>query len=189
VLFQRLMKAPTLTGRKLLDQIDGLRLYVGVAERDDLARQQVPPLTTEEFHRLLPYALALGVERTWTDRFAATVGPAAAAAAVAGAGWYQGSSGSMGNLGGFSSGFGSAFGPVIILSLFWRRFTYKGAIAGVICGALVDLGWLLFLSSTGIYEIVPGFCAGFLAAVIVTLLDKKPTEEVTAIYDKAMSIQ
>jgi hypothetical protein len=81
VLFQRLMKAPTLTGRKLLDQIDGLRLYVGVAERDDLARQQVPPLTTEEFHRLLPYALALGVERTWTDRFAATVGPAAAAAA------------------------------------------------------------------------------------------------------------
>ena len=86
-------------------------------------------------------------------------------------------------------GFGAAFGPVIILSLFWRRFTYKGAVAGVVCGALVDLGWLLFLKSTGIYEIVPGFCAGFLAAVIVTLLDKKPAKEVTDVYDKAMEIK
>ena len=86
-------------------------------------------------------------------------------------------------------GFGAAFGPVIILSLFWRRFTYKGAVAGVVCGALVDLGWLLFLKSTGVYEIVPGFCAGFLASVVVTLLDKKPAKEVTDIYDKAMAIK
>jgi len=113
VLFRHLMKAPTRVGRALLDQIDGLRLYLGVAERDELATQKAPPLTTEEFHRLLPYALALGAERTWTDRFAATVGPAAAAAAVASAGWYQGSSGSMSNLGGFGSSLGSAFGSAI----------------------------------------------------------------------------
>ncbi len=84
-------------------------------------------------------------------------------------------------------GFGSAFGPVIILSLFWKRFTYKGAIAGVVTGALVDVLWLIFFTnSTGIYELLPGFVAGALAAVIVTLIDKKPSEEVVAIFDKGV---
>ena len=86
------------------------------------------------------------------------------------------------------AGFGSAFGPVIILSLFWRRFTYKGALAGVISGALVDVLWLAFLSgSTGIYELIPGFAVSMVVAVVVTLLDKKPSEEITAIFDAATS--
>lgn len=85
-------------------------------------------------------------------------------------------------------GFGSAFGAVIILSVFWRRFTYKGAVAGVIAGAVTDVLWLIFLSKpTGIYEILPGFIVSMLAAVIVTLLDKKPSEAVSAIYDAAMN--
>ena len=84
------------------------------------------------------------------------------------------------------AGFGSAFGPVVILSLFWRRFTYKGALAGVIAGALTDALWLVFLSgSTGIYELIPGFAVGMLASVVVTLIDKKPSEEVIAIFDEA----
>lgn len=83
------------------------------------------------------------------------------------------------------AGFGSAFGPVIILSLFWKRFTYKGAVAGVIGGAVVDVLWLLFMSSTGIYEIIPGFIVSAILAVVVTLLDKKPSEEVYRIYDEA----
>ena len=84
------------------------------------------------------------------------------------------------------AGFGSAFGPVVILSLFWRRFTYKGAIAGVVTGALVDVLWLAFLSApTGLYEIIPGFAAGFVAAIVVTLMDKKPSSEVTDIFDEA----
>ncbi len=83
-------------------------------------------------------------------------------------------------------GFGAAFGPVIILSLFWKRMTYKGAIAGVVCGAVVDVVWLLVLSgSTGVYEIVPGFVCGFIACVAVSLIDKAPSEEVVAIYEKA----
>ncbi|MBR3954674.1 MAG: sodium/proline symporter PutP [Clostridia bacterium] len=83
-------------------------------------------------------------------------------------------------------GFGSAFGPVIILSLFWKRTTYKGAIAGVVTGAVVDVVWLLTLSaSTGIYEIVPGFIAGLIACVVVTLIDKAPSKEVTDIFEKA----
>jgi hypothetical protein len=62
LLFAYLMKAPTTSGRRLLDQIEGLRLYLGVAERDELAAQKAPPLTPDQFHRMLPYALALGVE-------------------------------------------------------------------------------------------------------------------------------
>jgi len=84
------------------------------------------------------------------------------------------------------AGFGSAFGSVVILSLFWRRFTYKGALAGVIAGALTDVLWLIFLSGpTGIYELIPGFAVSMLAAVVVTLLDKAPSKEITDIYDKA----
>ena len=83
-------------------------------------------------------------------------------------------------------GFGSAFGPVVILSLFWRRMTYKGAIAGVVGGALVDVLWYVFLSaSTGVYELLPGFAAGMLFAIAATLLDKAPAADVTDIFDRA----
>ena len=81
--------------------------------------------------------------------------------------------------------FGAAFGPVILLSLFWKRFTYKGAVAGIVAGAVVDIVWLMYFSSTGIYEIVPGFIACTLAAVIVSLIDKKPSKEVEAIFATA----
>ncbi|MCR5565284.1 MAG: sodium/proline symporter PutP [Clostridiales bacterium] len=83
--------------------------------------------------------------------------------------------------------FGAAFGPAILLSLFWRRFTFKGAIAGISVGALVDILWLIFLSSTGVYEIIPGFIAGLIAAVTVTLIDKEPSDEVKALFDRACS--
>ncbi|MBQ9757356.1 MAG: sodium/proline symporter PutP [Clostridia bacterium] len=89
--------------------------------------------------------------------------------------------------------FGAAFGPAVLLSLFWKRFTYKGAVAGIVCGALVDMLWLwlpvsggLALTAiTGIYEIIPGFVIGAIAAVVVTLLDKAPSQEVVAIFEKA----
>jgi uncharacterized membrane protein YgcG len=111
LLFAWLMKAPTTTGRRLLDQVDGLRLYLGVAERDEIAAQKAPPLGAEQFHRMLPYALALGVEENWTNLFAAAVGPAAAAAAVTAAGWYGGRS--IGDFGGFASDLGSSFSSSI----------------------------------------------------------------------------
>lgn len=85
-------------------------------------------------------------------------------------------------------GFGAAFGPVILLSLFWRRFTYRGAIAGVIAGAATDVAWLIFLSArTGIYEILPGFIVGGAFAVIFTLTDRQPDREITDIYDRALA--
>lgn len=83
-------------------------------------------------------------------------------------------------------GFGAAFGPVVILSLFWRRFTYKGAVAGVLGGAISDVLWYLFLSEpTGIYELLPGFIIGMLCAVIFTLADKKPGDRAIAVFDRA----
>lgn len=82
--------------------------------------------------------------------------------------------------------FGAAFGPVILLSFFWRRFNYAGAVAGVIVGAVVDIIWLIFFSAqTGIYEIIPGFIMGGVAAVAVTLMTPAPDETVTSIFDRA----
>lgn len=83
--------------------------------------------------------------------------------------------------------FGAAFGPTILLSLFWKRFNFKGAVAGILAGALVDIGWLAFLADLGIYEILPGFVAGIIAAVVVTLLTEKPSKEVEELFDKAVA--
>ena len=85
--------------------------------------------------------------------------------------------------------FGAAFGPVLILSLFWRRFTFQGAVVGIIVGALADIGWLVWLKSTGIYEIIPGFLLGLAAAVVASLLSPKPDEEVTALFDAVDEVQ
>lgn len=85
--------------------------------------------------------------------------------------------------------FGAAFGPVLLLSLFWRRFNFPGAVAGILTGAAVDIGWLVFLKDFGLYEIIPGFAAGLISAVAVSLVTKAPKEEVTALYDKVSTYQ
>ncbi len=85
--------------------------------------------------------------------------------------------------------FGAAFGPAILLSLFWKRFNFQGALAGILVGAVVDVTWLAFLSDLGIYEILPGFVAGAVAAVAVTLCTKKPSEEVEELFDNAVNYE
>ncbi len=85
--------------------------------------------------------------------------------------------------------FGASFGPTIMLSLFWKRLSFKGAVAGILVGAAVDIGWLLFLASTGIYELLPGFVAGLVAAVIVSLCTGAPGRDVQALFDKAVRYQ
>ncbi len=82
--------------------------------------------------------------------------------------------------------FGAAFGPAILLSLFWKRFNFKGAVAGIVTGAVVDIGWILLLSSTGVYELLPGFAAGMIAAVAVTLCTKEPSKEVQQLFEDAV---
>jgi len=83
--------------------------------------------------------------------------------------------------------FGAAFGPAILLSLFWRRFNFQGAVAGILTGAVVDILWLAFLKDFGLYEIIPGFLASLVVAVVVSLATKAPSEEVTAVFDKVAS--
>ena len=83
--------------------------------------------------------------------------------------------------------FGAAFGPVILLSLFWRRFNFVGAVAGILTGAGVDILWLVFLKDFGLYEIIPGFLAGLIVAVAASLVTKAPDAEVTAVFDKVAS--
>ncbi|MCR5203586.1 MAG: sodium/proline symporter [Lachnospiraceae bacterium] len=83
--------------------------------------------------------------------------------------------------------FGAAFGPVILLALYWKRFTYAGAVAGVVVGFGVDAVWYAFLSDTGLYEIIPGFICGLIAAVIVTNISKEPSKEVLDMFDKAQN--
>ena len=83
--------------------------------------------------------------------------------------------------------FGAAFGPSILLSLFWRRFNFAGAVAGILTGAAVDILWLAFLKDFGLYEIIPGFLASLVMAVLVSLATKAPSQEVTAVFDRVAS--
>jgi len=81
--------------------------------------------------------------------------------------------------------FGAAFGPTILLSLFWKRLTFEGAVAGIVVGAAVDILWLAFLSSVGLYEIIPGFIIGGIAAIAVSLCTKAPDAEVEKLFETA----
>ena len=85
--------------------------------------------------------------------------------------------------------FGAAFGPAIMLSLFWKRFNFQGAVAGIVVGASVDLLWLGFLSGTGLYELLPGFVCGLAAAVVTAKLTKAPTKEVEELFDRALAYE
>ena len=67
------------------------------------------------------------------------------------------------------AGFGAAFGPVVILSLFWSRMTRNGALVGMLVGAITVVVWKQN-SWFGLYEIVPGFILAWLAAVVVSRL-------------------
>jgi uncharacterized membrane protein YgcG len=77
--FYQWLKAPTLAGRRLMDAIEGFALYLGVAEADELAFRHPPERTPALFERYFPYALALGVELAWAERFADVLARAQAA--------------------------------------------------------------------------------------------------------------
>jgi uncharacterized membrane protein YgcG len=109
--FARLVRAPTAEGRALLDEIEGLKLYLTVAERDELALVKYPggppQLDAHRYEALLPYAVALEVEDAWTKRFTAAVGVAGVAAATRQMGWYAGS-GRASDMGDFTRAIGSS---------------------------------------------------------------------------------
>ena len=82
------------------------------------------------------------------------------------------------------AGFGAAFGPLILLALFWRRTNLAGAVAGMVVGAVTCFVWKFVLSGYaaahpvfGLYELAPGFLLSFVATVVVSLVTKKPSQE------------
>ncbi|HLR69232.1 sodium/proline symporter PutP [Virgibacillus alimentarius] len=85
------------------------------------------------------------------------------------------------------AGFGAAFGPIILLSLFWKRITRNGALAGIIVGALTVIIWGEFLSGGifDLYEILPGFLFNLIITIIVSLMGKI-TPEMAEEFDKTI---
>jgi hypothetical protein len=71
IVFAVLMRAPTVQGRKIMDQIDGLKLYIETAEKERMNMAGEPPMTVSRFERMLPFAIALGVEKPWSEHFEA----------------------------------------------------------------------------------------------------------------------
>lgn len=87
------------------------------------------------------------------------------------------------------AGFGAAFGPIILLSLYWRKLTNIGALSGMIVGAVTVMIWgnVDALSGT-LYEIVPGFALCFIVAVVVSLMTYKPNAEIDKEFDDTVRL-
>ncbi|MGG3478367.1 sodium/proline symporter PutP [Peribacillus frigoritolerans] len=84
------------------------------------------------------------------------------------------------------AGFGAAFGPVILLSLYWKRMTKWGALAGMIVGTATVIVWDMIEKFAEIYEIIPGFIAGSIAVVVFSLLTAKPTKDIEEEFNQAI---
>jgi len=87
-------------------------------------------------------------------------------------------------------GFGAAFGPLIILSLMWRKTTKAGALAGMITGSLTIFMVKNYISIEGeyFYELMPGFIVAFAAIVIVSLFTTQPDDQVLEKFDDVQKI-
>ncbi|NLS00340.1 DUF2207 domain-containing protein, partial [Rhizobium sp. P38BS-XIX] len=114
VVFYFLMGAPTPLGRKMMDGIAGLRQYLTLAERDRMNMQGAPQMSPQHFETLLPYAVALGVEKPWSSAFESWLATAAGATAAAAYSpiWFSGDF-SPGNIGGTLGDFSSSMASTI----------------------------------------------------------------------------
>ena len=88
--FFHLLKAPTLKGRQVIDQLEGFKMYLSVAEKERLEILHPPERTPELFEKYLPYALALDVENEWSDQFAEVLAQAQSGGQPYSPAWYQG---------------------------------------------------------------------------------------------------
>ena len=90
------------------------------------------------------------------------------------------------------AGFGAAFGPLVLMALFWRRTNKYGAIAGVISGGAMIFIWKFGIAKLGgifaIYELLPAFIISLIAIVVVSLLTPAPEKEITDEFDEMKAI-
>jgi uncharacterized membrane protein YgcG len=117
VLFLHLMKAPTFAGRRLMDQVEGFKMFLGAVDGDRLNRAAPPQQTPAVFEKFLPYALALDVEQDWAEKFSgilagAGTAPGSSAPAYAPS-FYSGSSWNSFAGTSFASSFGSSLTSAI----------------------------------------------------------------------------
>ncbi|MBP2235441.1 putative membrane protein YgcG [Sinorhizobium kostiense] len=119
LLFFFLMGAPTPLGRRMMDGIEGLRQYLTLAEKDRMNMQGAPEMSPRHFETLLPYAVALGVEKPWTETFDRWLLAAAggAAAATYQPSWYHGDSFAPGSFTDTIGGFAGSMADTIASSL------------------------------------------------------------------------
>ena len=95
------------------------------------------------------------------------------------------------------AGFGSAFGPVILLALFWKRSNLAGAVSGMAVGALTVIVWDYLpimngdtlYTATGLYSLVLGFAFALIVNVIVSLVTKKPSKEITDEFESIKTLE
>ena len=85
------------------------------------------------------------------------------------------------------AGFGASFGPLVLLSLYWKGLSRTGAVSGMLSGAVVVILWIVFVKPLGatndffnLYEIVPGFLTSLIVTVVVSMFTKKPDLDVAA---------
>jgi len=108
-----LMRAPTPAGRRIMDEIEGFKMYLDTAEQDRLDRMQSPQLTPEVFETFLPYAFALGVENSWCDQFAREFPEDLAERGGYHPAWYVGQHSGLASLGHIGNEFSSSFSSSI----------------------------------------------------------------------------
>ncbi|MCL1993266.1 MAG: sodium/proline symporter [Spirochaetes bacterium] len=96
------------------------------------------------------------------------------------------------------AGLGSSFGPIMLLSIYWKRVNVQGALAGIITGGLTVITWVYvplvstaaglvtLNAATGLFALVPGFTLSFIMIIIVTLLTKEPSKEVQADFETSL---
>jgi hypothetical protein len=107
------MSAPTKEGRTVLDHIAGFKQYLSITEEDRLDRMHPPEKTPELFERYLPYAVALGVENQWADKFASVLAAASATGQAQGFVWYSGHNDPWNHTGRFVDSVGSSLSSTV----------------------------------------------------------------------------
>ena len=108
-----LLRAPTPAGRRVMDEIEGFKMYLDTAEQDRLDMMKSPQLTPEVFETFLPFAFALGVENNWCDRFARELPQEIADKGGYRPAWYSGSHNRLGALSHLGNNFNSSFSSAI----------------------------------------------------------------------------
>ena len=89
------------------------------------------------------------------------------------------------------AGFGAAFGPLVLMSLFWKRTNIQGALAGIVSGAAVVILWdyiplvsgSTLSAVTGLYSLVPGFFVSLMLIIIVSLATPEPSKDIVEAFE------